>query len=83
MSKETVGIWDQATQLLEAAGAKVSLVSLPHTQYSIACYSVLCACEVASNMARYDGIQFGRYFILLYQNRIEFEINLVLLIGGW
>lgn len=34
-------------------------VSLPHTQYSIVCYSVLNQCEVASNMARYDGIEFG------------------------
>jgi aspartyl-tRNA(Asn)/glutamyl-tRNA(Gln) amidotransferase subunit A len=34
-------------------------VSLPHTGYSIACYSILNHCEVASNMARYDGIEFG------------------------
>ena len=46
--------------MLEAAGARVSDVSLPHTQYSIVTYSVLCACEVASNMARYDGVEFGK-----------------------
>ena len=34
-------------------------MSLPHTQHSIACYSVLNACEVASNMARYDGLRYG------------------------
>lgn len=34
-------------------------VSLPHTKYSIACYSVLNPCEVASNMARYDGLRYG------------------------
>ena len=32
---------------------------MPHTSCSIACYSVLNQCEVASNMARYDGIEFG------------------------
>jgi aspartyl-tRNA(Asn)/glutamyl-tRNA(Gln) amidotransferase subunit A len=32
---------------------------MPHTPSSIACYSVLNQCEVASNMARYDGIEFG------------------------
>ena len=34
-------------------------VSLPHTKYSIVCYSVLNSCEVASNMARYDGLRYG------------------------
>lgn len=34
-------------------------VSLPHTCYSIVCYHVLCTSEVASNMARFDGLQYG------------------------
>lgn len=34
-------------------------MSLPHTPGSVACYSVLNQCEVASNMARYDSIEFG------------------------
>ena len=50
--------------MLESAGARVTDVSLPHTQYSIATYSVLCACEVASNMARYDGVEFGKHIIV-------------------
>lgn len=32
---------------------------MPHTKLSIVCYSILNHCEVASNMARYDGIEFG------------------------
>lgn len=32
---------------------------MPHTKYSIVCYSILNQCEVASNMARYDGIEYG------------------------
>lgn len=32
---------------------------MPNTEYSIACYSILNQCEVASNMARYDGIEYG------------------------
>ena len=45
--------------MFDDAGAKVTEVSLPHTQYSILCYSVLCCAEVASNMSRYDGIEYG------------------------
>ena len=51
--------WSRAADVFENAGARVSAVSLPHTQYSISVYSVLCAVEVASNMARYDGIEYG------------------------
>ncbi|XP_076466453.1 glutamyl-tRNA(Gln) amidotransferase subunit A, mitochondrial-like [Babylonia areolata] len=51
--------WQRAADLLEKGGAKVTEVSLPHTQHSITCYQVLCCCEVASNMAPYDGIEFG------------------------
>lgn len=32
---------------------------MPYTKYSIVCYSILNQCEVASNMARYDGLEFG------------------------
>ncbi|XP_033740158.1 glutamyl-tRNA(Gln) amidotransferase subunit A, mitochondrial-like [Pecten maximus] len=59
LSPEVLDYWRRATDMFERAGAKVTEVSLPHTQYSILCYIVLCCCEVASNMARYDGIEFG------------------------
>lgn len=39
---------------------EVREVSLPHTQFSIVCYHVLCCCEVASNMARFDGLEYGK-----------------------
>lgn len=58
-SPEVLDAWRNAADLLERGGAKVTQVSLPHTQHSITCYHVLCCCEVASNMARYDGIEFG------------------------
>ncbi|KAK7494285.1 hypothetical protein BaRGS_00014388 [Batillaria attramentaria] len=58
-SPDVLEAWRRAADLLEAGGAKVTEVSLPHTQHSITCYHVLCCCEVASNMARYDGIEFG------------------------
>lgn len=45
--------------LLNIFNSQVFQVSLPHTEYSIVCYSILNQCEVASNMARYDGIEYG------------------------
>ncbi|XP_059483494.1 glutamyl-tRNA(Gln) amidotransferase subunit A, mitochondrial [Neocloeon triangulifer] len=59
VDQQILDIWSDVASLLERLGAKVIPVSLPHTKYSIACYSILNHCEVASNMARYDGIEFG------------------------
>jgi len=59
MSAEVASLWQDTADKLAQAGAQVSQVSLPHTRLCINCYHVLCCCEVASNMARYDGIQFG------------------------
>ncbi|KAI4883026.1 hypothetical protein NFI96_012492 [Prochilodus magdalenae] len=59
LSAETLAQWGRVAGLFERAGARVKEVSLPHTQHSIVCYHVLCCCEVASNMARFDGLQYG------------------------
>ncbi|KAI6659241.1 Striatin [Oopsacas minuta] len=34
-------------------------IQIPHIEYSIATYNTLCAVEVASNMARYNGLVYG------------------------
>ncbi|XP_053144748.1 glutamyl-tRNA(Gln) amidotransferase subunit A, mitochondrial [Hemicordylus capensis] len=59
LCSETLAVWSKAANLFEKAGAKVIEVSLPHTCHSIVCYHVLCAAEVASNMARFDGLEYG------------------------
>lgn len=51
--------WDETIELLSKAGARISSVSLPHTKYSLPCYSILNTAEVASNFACYDGVQYG------------------------
>jgi aspartyl-tRNA(Asn)/glutamyl-tRNA(Gln) amidotransferase subunit A len=44
---------------LARAGATLVPVSLPHTQYAIATYYLICTAEASSNLARYDGIRYG------------------------
>ncbi|CAL1574617.1 unnamed protein product [Knipowitschia caucasica] len=59
LSEDTLQQWRRVADMFERAGARVQQVSLPHTQFSIVCYHVLCCAEVASNMARFDGLQYG------------------------
>lgn len=59
LSKEVLETWMKVADLLEVNGAHVVDVSLPNTASSIFVYTILNQCEVASNMARYDGVEFG------------------------
>lgn len=44
---------------LESAGAIISEVDLPYTDYGIAAYYIITPSEVSSNLARFDGIAWG------------------------
>ena len=49
----------EAVAALEAAGASVEDVSLPHTEYGLATYYIVAPAEASANLARYDGIRYG------------------------
>lgn len=49
----------EAAKTLEAAGAQVKELSLPHTKHALAVYYVIAPAEASSNLARYDGVRFG------------------------
>jgi aspartyl-tRNA(Asn)/glutamyl-tRNA(Gln) amidotransferase subunit A len=49
----------EALVALEAAGATVEDVSLPHTEYGLATYYIVAPAEASANLARYDGIRYG------------------------
>ncbi|EIW59854.1 amidase signature enzyme [Trametes versicolor FP-101664 SS1] len=44
---------------LQARGATLVPISLPSTQYALSAYYVISSAEASSNLARYDGIEYG------------------------
>lgn len=49
----------QAADKLEELGAVCEEVSLPNTQYALPTYYIIASAEASSNLARYDGVQYG------------------------
>ncbi|MBN2097004.1 MAG: Asp-tRNA(Asn)/Glu-tRNA(Gln) amidotransferase subunit GatA [Candidatus Omnitrophica bacterium] len=50
---------EQALKLFEKLGARVQEISLPHTEYAVADYYIVATAEASSNLARFDGVQYG------------------------
>ncbi len=50
----------KAIQLLQQQGATVVDVQLPHSKYAVAAYYLIAPAEASSNLARYDGVRYGR-----------------------
>jgi aspartyl-tRNA(Asn)/glutamyl-tRNA(Gln) amidotransferase subunit A len=50
---------DHAIETYRGLGAQFVEVSLPHTDYAVACYYLIATAEASSNLARYDGVRFG------------------------
>lgn len=59
LDREVEAALRTAIRQLEALGADVIEVSLPHTQYAIPVYYLILFAEASSNLAKYDGIRFG------------------------
>ena len=51
--------FQEAVQLLTAAGADVHEVSCPHFEHSLAAYYLILPSEASSNLARFDAMRFG------------------------
>lgn len=59
LNKEVKEAIEKTVKQLEKEGAEIIEISLPHTEYANACYYIIMASEVSSNLARYDGIRYG------------------------
>jgi aspartyl-tRNA(Asn)/glutamyl-tRNA(Gln) amidotransferase subunit A len=60
MPAEIDALWHQGAEMLRDAGAEIVDISLPHTKYALPAYYVIAPAEASSNLARYDGVRYGR-----------------------
>ncbi len=51
---------DNAIRVYQSLGARIVDVDLPHADHGIAAYYVVATAEASSNLARFDGIRYGR-----------------------
>jgi aspartyl-tRNA(Asn)/glutamyl-tRNA(Gln) amidotransferase subunit A len=59
MSMEVKAIVEEAIAKLKGLGADSKQLSLPHTQYAVPVYYIVATAEASSNLARFDGVQYG------------------------
>ncbi|MDO8470865.1 MAG: Asp-tRNA(Asn)/Glu-tRNA(Gln) amidotransferase subunit GatA [bacterium] len=61
LDKKVGDLVKKGIRLMEQGGAHVVEISLPHTQYALASYYVIDMSEISANLARYDGLRYGKH----------------------
>ncbi|KAI0251416.1 amidase signature domain-containing protein [Lactifluus subvellereus] len=59
LDSSIVSPFRRVVRALKNRGATVLPVSLPNTSYALSAYYVIASAEASSNLARYDGVQYG------------------------
>jgi len=59
LSQEVRAAIDRALEVFRSLGVKTVPVELPHIDKAIATYYIIATAEASSNLARYDGVQYG------------------------
>ena len=59
MDADVRKVYEESIKKLELLGAETEEISLPTFDYALSAYYIISSAEVASNLARYDGIRYG------------------------
>ena len=58
LANETGDRIQAGIEVLKKQGCEIVEVSLPHTEYAIEAYYIICTAEVSANLSRFDGVRF-------------------------
>src|SRR5262249_25401235 len=53
-------VFEATLKSIESLGGEIVEVPLPHAEHGISAYYVIAPAEASSNLARYDGVRYGR-----------------------
>jgi len=59
LNSEVKKVVEEAINKLKELGANYQTVSLPHAEYAVPVYYIIATAEASSNLARFDGVQYG------------------------
>ena len=60
IDKDVLSNFEQSLEKLKSLGHEIVDIELPNLKYSLAVYYVIVPAEVSSNMARFDGMRYGK-----------------------
>lgn len=66
LSEPIIELWRKGISFLRSRGATITSVSCPNTRYALSAYYILAPAEASSNLARYDGIRYGKLHYYFY-----------------
>jgi aspartyl-tRNA(Asn)/glutamyl-tRNA(Gln) amidotransferase subunit A len=58
LTSESGDLIARGVEKLKRLGCEIHEISLPATDYAIACYYIIATAEASSNLARYDGVRY-------------------------
>ena len=59
IDSEVEKIIKSAIEKAKSSGAEIVEISLPSTEFALACYYIVAPAEASANLARFDGIRYG------------------------
>lgn len=59
LGAEMRSLVEASAAVLEAQGAELVEVSLPHSDYAVTVYYIVAPAEASANLARFDGVRYG------------------------
>ncbi|MFA5754852.1 MAG: Asp-tRNA(Asn)/Glu-tRNA(Gln) amidotransferase subunit GatA [Candidatus Paceibacterota bacterium] len=86
LDKEIEDSVKDAIERYKKLGAEIVDISLPHSEYALACYYIIAPAEASSNLARFDGLRYGENIDGSVSNRTEFfgkEVKKRIMLGTY
>ena len=93
LDKEISNSLNKAIKTFESLGAEIVDISIGSFEMALSCYSIISSAEAASNLARFDGIKYGKRAAdcatlndIYYKSRTEFfgvEVKRRIMLGNF